>query len=615
MPARNNVEIIISGKNEASGPIKGAADSLDSLGKSTKKLGEALVAIAGPASAGFVAAGAAAMRFDESMTNIQAVTGKSDKEIKGLSATLLAMGKDSRFGPQAVADSMYDIVGGVADASTHLDILQNSINLAEAGNADLTGTTQALISVMNSYKFSADEAGYASDVLTRTVGMGVGTMDDFASALPQVTGLANSLGISFGDLGGMAAYLTTQGNTTSQAVTQLSAMMVALLNPNEAMKQGLQELGFTSGQAAIDALGLTGAYQALAGTQTANTDGMAKMTGSVEALRGVTALAGPDVDAFLTTFKTGIEGATAAAQAVQMDSAAAQFDLLKSNIEAAGLKVGEALLPAFTDIMTNIQPVIDKVVEWVTQNPELVSQIGQIAIGATALGGVLMIASPIISGVGTVISVVSAASGILSAGWSVLSGIAGVFSGVLGAVSAGATAALAPLGALAAPIIAVTAAAAAAILAVKQLIDTINMVNQAGDWAQGQIAPKVASGQISQQDVYDKSFNAISSQFGGGVVGDVAARLFYTNFANQAMGSATGMESVPRTMLMRVHAGEGILSAEENRAYHENGGSAVGPTLNFAAGSVVVNANTYEGGAAAADGFEQRINELLMAAG
>ncbi len=614
MPARNNIEIIVHGRNEADGAIKGVEGRLDSIAKKTKDVGGALVAIAGPPAAAFIAAGAAAMTYDESLTNIQAVTGKTDDEIKNMSASLMAMARDSRFGPQAVADSMYDIVGGVADATTHMDILQNSINLAEAGNANLAGTTQALISVMNSYKFSAEEAGFASDVLTQTVGMGVGTMDEFAAALPQVTGLAQSLGIGFDELGGMTAYLTTQGNSASGAVTQLSAMMTALLNPNEAMKQGLQELGFTSGQAAIDALGLTGAYEALAGTHTANEQGMAKMTGSVEALRGVTALAGPDVKTFMADFKEGVEGATAAAQAVQMDSAAAQFDVLRTNIEAVGIKVGESLLPAFTDILTNIQPVIDKVIEWIGQNPELVSQIGMIAIGATALGGVLMVASPIISGVSTVIGLVSAASGILSAGWTVLSGIAGVFSGVLGAVSAGATAALAPLGALAAPIIAVTAAAVAAIAAVKQLIDTVNMVNQAGSWAQGEIAPKVASGEISKQDVYDKSFNAISSQFGGGIFGDVAARLFYTNVANTvAPGSATGMETVPRTMLMRVHAGEGILSAEENRARLE--GQPAGPVLNFGAGSVIVQANSAAEGRAAADGFEQRLNELLMAAG
>lgn len=40
-------------------------------------------------------------------------------------------------------------------------------------------------------------------------------------------------------------------------------------------------------------------------------------------------------------------------------------------------------------------------------------------------------------------------------------------------------------------------------------------------------------------------------------------------------GNALGLEVVPRTMTTTVHAGEGILNAEENRAYREGGGGAV----------------------------------------
>ena len=168
----------------------------------------------GPVAAGIAATfGAAAVissasAFDSTMHNIQAVTKDTAAETAALGQELLAIGGNSVAGPQAVADAYYDIAGGVADASVRMDTLNAAIALSEAGQANLGAATAGLISVMNSYGFSAEQASFASDVLTRTVGMGVGTMGDFASALPQVTGLANSMGISFDDLAASADDVT-----------------------------------------------------------------------------------------------------------------------------------------------------------------------------------------------------------------------------------------------------------------------------------------------------------------------------------------------------------------------------------------------------------------------
>lgn len=365
--------------------VKSAAANVTDLGKS-------ITVATAPIAAGLGLAVKSAVDFDKSMTNVRAVLGKSADEMKGINAQVLKLGANSIAGPQKTAEAFYDIVGGVSDASTHMAILEASIKTAEAGAADLGGTTKALISVMNSYRFSADKASYASDVLTRTVGMGVGTMDEFASALPQVTGLANSLGISFDELGAMTAYLTTQGNSASQATTQLAAMMTSLLNPNETMKKGLQELGFTSGEAAIKQLGLVGAMQALQGTQTASTEGFAKMTGSVETLRGVTSFAGDDFVKFSETFKTGMDGATDAARKIQLESVNAQFGLLQSQLAGLGIAIGSILLPPLNEMLKLIRPVVERVAEWVQANPEAAKTILMVAGALVALGPLLMVA-------------------------------------------------------------------------------------------------------------------------------------------------------------------------------------------------------------------------------
>lgn len=279
---------------KAEGGLSRLGDSLKSAGQKVSNFGGNLLKMSAPIVAGFGIAVNAAMGFDESLTNTAAVLGLTRDQTAALGDQLLQIGVDSQAGPQAVADAYYDIAGGVANAADHMAIMNASIATAEAGNADLGETTRALISVMNSYEFAANDAAYASDVMTRTVGMGVGTMQDLAGAMPQVAGLANSLGIEFEDLGVMMAYLSTKGNTFSESATQISAMMTAMIKPNKEMTDALTAMGYATGQAAIDALGLQGAYQAM--VDAGYGDKMAAITGSVEALRGVTALTTPVVD-------------------------------------------------------------------------------------------------------------------------------------------------------------------------------------------------------------------------------------------------------------------------------------------------------------------------------
>ena len=412
MPQRNTIEVIISAKDDASQVLRNIAGGLDSAGSGLQSAGVGLAAIFAPAVAGLAAATNAAITFEESLVNISAVTGILGDDLDTLSDQIMGIGENSRYGPQAVAEAFYDIAGGVVDASVRMSVLEAAVSTAQAGNADLAATTSALIGVMNSYKLSAEGAAFASDVLTQTVGMGVGTMDQFAAALPQVTGLANSLSIGFDELGGMAAYLTTQGNTASQAVTQLGAMMSALLNPNAKMREGLAALGFESGRAAVEALGLTGVYDQLAATF--GIDALGPMIGQLEALRGVTALTGGDFNEFFDEFTAGLEGATNAAEAIQMESTAAQFDLLRSKMSAIAIEIGDALLPGLNRLVDNIMPVVDAVIAWVRANPDLVASLAGIVAGGAALGGVLGVVGTALRGLGTVVRVAGIALGVLT---------------------------------------------------------------------------------------------------------------------------------------------------------------------------------------------------------
>lgn len=410
------------------GQLQGMADSIATTGAKLSVLGGAINSLVSPLVDFGKQAVGAYTDFDESMKNIQAAAGYTNDEMKGLSESVRAIGAASRYGPGEAAKAFYDVAGGVTDASSRMAVFTQAIKTAEAGNADLQATTSALISVTNAYGLKAREVAGASDVLTRIVGTGVGTMNDFAAALPKVTTMAANLGVPLKDVGAQMAYLTTKGFTASESATQLSAMMTTLLSPTKEVAEAIKKAGFESGEAMIKAKGLSGAYAILKEDNGGSLNGLIT---NVEALRGGTVLA---TDAFvkfnavfgnfsttlttssaasssgfmagfsgdkITSITTGLQGATDAAQATQMSSAAAQFDLLNASVENLRITVGEQLTPVLLKITNEVLgPLVQGVMAWVNANPQAVAGIAMLVGAGAALAAVLTVAGTAITAVG-----------------------------------------------------------------------------------------------------------------------------------------------------------------------------------------------------------------------
>lgn len=399
------------GLKNAKGGLTGFSDQMKNAGTAVSGLGKSMLAGTAPMIAALGIAVTSAMGFNESLTNIQAVTGQSAQEIDALGETILDM--DTRFSSVELANTFYDIAGGVTDASARMDVFNTAVHVAQAGNAELQGTTAALIGTMNAYAGSNLTAATAGDILVRTVGMGVGTMDQFAAALPKVTGMAASVGVSFEEISAATAFLTTKGNTASEATTQLAAAMNSLLNPNNAMTEAFKLAGIESGSLSLSQDGLIGTLNILKDAFGGNIDAMAEAFGGTEALRAAISLTGGDVDAFFASFTEGVDGATAAAEDIQMESAAAQFDVLKSSLQDVGIEIGNELLPALIDLGNEAKPVIRSFGDFIRQNPQTVRTVAMVAGGIAVLGAVLVPVGMAITAFGTVLGVVGTVLGLL----------------------------------------------------------------------------------------------------------------------------------------------------------------------------------------------------------
>jgi TP901 family phage tail tape measure protein len=287
------------------------------------------------------------MSFESSMKNIQAITGKSDAELNTLSADLVAIGSRIAAGPQAAADAYNDVAGGITKVAAQMPIFQNAIALAEAGQADLGVASNGLVKIMNAYNFTAGEvveinekAAWTSDVLTQAVGMGVGSMNEFISAMAPVSGVAASVGIGFDEIGSTMAYMSATTDTAATAGTKLAAFMTVLQNPSDDLAQALKRVGITSGSAMLKEYGLAESARIVSAALGGNQDAITQAIGRQEAMAAVISLTGDAYTNFATEFGSTMEGVTAGAQAIQTQSFESKMARLEAASDALKIQLG-----------------------------------------------------------------------------------------------------------------------------------------------------------------------------------------------------------------------------------------------------------------------------------
>ena len=293
--------------------------------------------------------------FESSMKNIQAITGASAAEIGGLGNELLKIGGQSAAGPLAVAEAFNDVAGGIAMAAegvplldVQMRVLNNALALAEAGQANLGTATEGLTKIMNSYQFTMgsvsevnERAVWASDVMTQAVGMGMGSMEEFVSAMAPLSGVASSVGVGFDEVGSVMAYMTSTTDSAATAGTKMSAFMTALMKPTDALGKALESVGITSGSAMLEQYGLAASAEIVSKAFNGNQDAIAAAMGRQEAMKYVVSMTSGAYSDFATQFGSTMKGVTESARAVQTEAYESKVERLEAATASLQIGIGE----------------------------------------------------------------------------------------------------------------------------------------------------------------------------------------------------------------------------------------------------------------------------------
>jgi TP901 family phage tail tape measure protein len=335
----------VSGANQIDQSNTGLQKSAGAVGKAAAAAGAALIA-------GLTASVVAANDFQKSFSNVRTLVDESVVDVNAMRNELL--GLDSRLGSaKELTEGLYQALSASVEPGQAVQFVGEAAQFAKAALIDTNTAVDVITTGLNAYGLEADRAGDISDKLFSVIKLGKTTGDELAATIGQSIPLAANMGVEFDELGASVAILTRQGVKASEATTQFNGIINSLLKPTEDMKAAFDELGFASGEAAIESLGFKGTLDALIGTTDGSKEELAGLFANTRALRGALGLTGEgakDFNDVLNEIETSA-GATSEAFGKQEIT----FETLSNSINKVAIIVGQQLLPfvfAATDAIT-----------------------------------------------------------------------------------------------------------------------------------------------------------------------------------------------------------------------------------------------------------------------
>lgn len=325
---------LYEGKREAMGIIKTLAGEITSF--------DVFGGIGISAATAFAKAAKSSYDFEKefrkNMLEVATISTQVTDDMTGFMNQVMSITQEIPIKAPEAAKALYSIVSAGHDGADGMKILEVSAKAAVGGLTETETAADAITTILNAYKMSAEEAGTVSDQLFTTVRLGKTTFGELGASIAQVAPIAAAYGISIDQVLGAVASLTKQGTPTAQAMTQIRA--------------AIQGTAGELGDAAFQGRTFQEALQLINEKAGGSASKMKEMLGTDEGLAATLALTGKNAKSAASDLEElqSSLGATEAAFEKMKDAADNQLTLLANNVQAYLRPLGEKILKEVSNI-------------------------------------------------------------------------------------------------------------------------------------------------------------------------------------------------------------------------------------------------------------------------
>ncbi len=223
--------------------ISAVGDKFQAAGQKIEGVGKKLL----PISVAVGGIGAAAIKttadFDESMSNVSAISGATGEDFDKLRDKAREMGAETKFSASEAADAMSYMAMAGWKTDDMLNGISGIMDLAAASGADLATTSDIVTDALTGMGYTAADAGRLADVMAAASSNANTNVEMMGETFKYVAPVCGSLGYSMEDTALAVGLMANSGIKASQAGTQLRGAITNMVKPTEAMEGIMNELG------------------------------------------------------------------------------------------------------------------------------------------------------------------------------------------------------------------------------------------------------------------------------------------------------------------------------------------------------------------------------------
>lgn len=296
--------------------------------------------------------------FEAGMSEVQAISGASGKDLERLSNKAKEMGATTKFSATESATALKYMAMAGWKTNQMVSGLAGVMNLAAASGEDLGTVSDIVTDSMTAFGLKANQSGHFADVLAKASSSSNTNVAMMGETFKYVAPLAGSMKYSIEDTATAIGLMANAGIKGSQAGTSLRSIITRLVKPPKDAATALNALGISTTKAdgSMKPLRETMAElrEKFSGLTESQKTSYASSIAGQEAMSGLLAIVSAS-DSDFNKLQKAIDNSSGAAKK--------QADIMNNNLQGALYELGSAAEAVGIGIYEDIKEPLTKAVK------------------------------------------------------------------------------------------------------------------------------------------------------------------------------------------------------------------------------------------------------------
>lgn len=183
------------------------------------------------------------MKFESSMSNVEALSGASGDALERLSEKAREMGSQTIYSASESADALSYMALAGWNVEQMLEGIEPVLSLAAAANMDLAEASDIVTDYITAFGLKASDAAHFSDAMAKAMSTSNTTVELLAESYKNCAATCGSMGIAMEDATAVLATMANAGVKGGEAGTALNTILTRLATNTKNCADKLKDYG------------------------------------------------------------------------------------------------------------------------------------------------------------------------------------------------------------------------------------------------------------------------------------------------------------------------------------------------------------------------------------